>query len=392
MSKPTENTVDFSNKHIRHAARASFIFIGMGMAIWGALIPFMKANLKVDEAVLGLLLLCVGLGGLLAMPFAGALASRFGCRRTLQVVIPLEFSVLVGVAVVDNIWLAAIACLVKGIAVGIADVVVNIQAVFIEKGCTRKLMSNMHAMFSAGSIIGALGMVGLLTLGMTPIYAVTLLAVLVCSITLLYCRPNFLPYGSEEKNAQGHSLTLPKGIVIVIGGLCFLLYMNEGVLLDWAALFLVEEHNTPIERATLAFAIFSAATVVGRLLGDRIVQEFGVKTVLMTGAFISAMGHIMVLFAPSSALVFIGFALVGLGAANLIPQLFSFSAKQSAMPTHMAIAAITMLGFLGVLVGPAMMGFVAEAFSLPMVFGLMALFLCAIIIVTPKLVKNLIND
>ncbi len=398
MSQSTHTSIDFSDRHIRQAARLSFIFVGMGMAIWGALIPFLKVNLNVNEAVLGLLLLCVGLGGLIAMPFAGAMASRFGCKHTLQIVIPLEFLVLVGVTFIENIWLAAIACLLKGIAVGIADVVINIQAVFIEKWSSRKLMSNMHAMFSAGSIIGALGMVGLLSIGITPSYAVGALACIVCAIVYVYCRRYFLPFGSEEgennKNSNGkaqkkHGITLPKGIVIFIGSLCFLLYMNEGVLLDWAALFLVEEHNTPIAQATLAFAIFSAATVVGRLLGDRIVQIFGVLKVLVLGALMSALGHGIVLYAPSTMGAFVGFALVGLGAANLVPQLFSFSAKQQTMPTHMAIAAITMLGFLGVLVGPAMMGFVAESCTLPAVFGLMSFFLCIIAAVAPLLVKKL---
>ncbi len=390
MNTAQQNQVDFSNRHIRQAARLSFVFVGIGMAVWGALIPFIKANLQIDEAILGLLLLCVGLGGLVAMPFAGAMASRFGCKRTLQVVIPLEFVAMVGITFVENIWLAALASLIKGIAVGIADVVINIQAVFIEKGCERKLLSNMHAMFSVGSIMGALGMVALLSAGFSPSLAVFLLAGTVCAAIGFYCRRYFLPYGSEEGSEEGgHAITLPQGIVIVIGFLCFLLYMNEGVLLDWAALFLVEEHNTPIAQATLAFAIFSAAMVAGRLVGDRLVQELGAKTVLMAGGLLAAMGHGIVLYAPSAWLSFAGFALVGLGSANLIPQLFSFSAKQKAMPTHMAIAAITMMGFLGVLVGPAMMGFVAEAFSLPTVFGLMSFFLCVVAAATPFLIKAL---
>ncbi len=389
MIHSEQESVDFSNRHIRQAARLSFIFVGMGMAVWGALIPFLKVNLNVNEAVLGLLLLCVGLGGLLAMPFAGGIAAKFGCKRTLQVVIPLEFAAMVGITFVENILLAVLACLLKGISVGIADVVINIQAVFIERGCARKLLSNMHAMFSVGNIVGALGIVGLLSLGMTPTLAVSLLAIITCLTTWLYCRRYYLSYGSEDDSDSGHGLTLPKGVVIVIGLLCFLLYMNEGVLLDWAALFLVEEHNTPMTQATLAFAIFSTATVMGRLVGDRIVQEFGSKKILIVGALVSAVGHGIVLTAHNTWIAFAGFALVGLGAANLIPQLFSFSAKQDAMPMHLAIAAITMLGFLGILVGPAMMGFVAEAYTLPSVFGLMSFFLCIIALVTPFLMKKL---
>ncbi len=389
MIHSEQANIDFSNRHIHYSARLSFIFAGMGMTIWGALIPFIKVNLNINEAALGLLLLCVSLGGFLVIPFTGGIAAKFGCKRTLQMVILLEFAVMVSITFVENILLAILACLLKGISVGIGTVVINIQAVFIEKGCARQLLSHMHAMFSIGNIAGALSMVGLLSLGLSPALAVGLLGFVSCLITWMYCRRYYLPYGSEGGNEGGHGLTLPKGIVIVIGLLCFLVYMNRSVLLDWAALFLVEEHNMPKEQAMLAFALFSATAVIARLMGDKMVQEFGSKKVLIVGSLVAAIGHVIVINANSTWLAFTGFALVGLGVANLIPQLFSFSAKQDVMPTHLAIAAITMLGFLGILVGRVMMGFVAETYTLPVVFGLLSFFLCIIVLVTPFLMKRL---
>ncbi len=387
-----QKNIDFSHGHVRHAARLSFMFAGVNFAVWGALIPFLKVNLQVNDAALGLLLLCLGLGAMAALPFAAALAARFGCRRILQVAVPLEFIGVLGICVVENVWLAAVLCLLRGIMVGIVDVVINIQAVFMEKGCGQKLMSHMHAMLSLGSIVGGMVMVALLSAGLSPFVSVLLLTAMVCCVMWLYCARHFLPYGKDESDAQQGGkqvFPLPKGIVIVIGAVCFLLYMNGAVLLDWGALLLVEEHAIAMSQSSLAFTIYASATVTGRLMGNRVMQAFGVRKVLVVGAMLAAMGYGIIFLAPNVWTAFGGFALVGLGASNIIPQLYSFSAKQSTMSTHMAIAAISFMGFSGKVVGPAFMGVVAEVFTLPVVFGSMFFFLCLVAAMVSLLTKNL---
>ncbi len=386
----TVSGTDFSNVHIGHAARLSFVFLGIAVAMWGALIPYIKLQLKVNEGTLGLLLLCVGFGGLVSMLLSASLAARFGCKRLLQLCIPADFLITVAILFVEDVWFAALIFTLKGMSTGIVDVVINIQALFIEKGCARKLLSHMHAMYSLGCIVGALAMAAMLSMGFSPLQAVSLLSLLACLCTWLYCQRFFLTYGSDAAETSHTPLFVcPKGIVFIIGILCFLLYMNEGIVLDWAALFLTQERGVPIAQATFAFAIFSITMTIGRLCGDALTEKYGVQKMLILSAGLAALGHVLVLCSHGRSLAFMGFALVGLGSSNLVPQFFAFSARQKTMPTHMALAAITMLGYLGLLVGPAMMGFVAETFNLTTVFGLTAVFLLVVGCAVPFIVRRL---
>ncbi len=387
-----QKNIDFSHGHVRHAARLSFLFAGVNFTVWGALIPFLKVNLQVNDAMLGFLLLCLGLGAIMILPFAGALVARFGCKRILQVAIPLEFMGMIGLSVVEDVWLAALLCLLRGVLVGMVDVSINIQAVFIEKGCGQRLMSHMHAMLSIGSIIGGLVMVALLSFGLSPFWAVLLLTVVVCSVVWLYCDRHFLPYGKDEEDAQQSGkqvFALPKGVVVIIGAVCFLLYMNGAVLLDWAALLLVEEYAIAMSQASLAFTVYASTTVLGRLVGNALMQNFGIRKVLVLGAMLAALGYGIICLASHVWLALGGFALVGLGASNIIPQLYAFSRRQNVMPVHLAITATSLMGFSGMVIGPSAMGIVAEIFTLPAVFGYMSCFFCLVAAMVYVLVKKL---
>ncbi len=360
----TDISFDVKKKHVLWASRFSFVLLGVSVALWGALIPYIKLDFQISEGLLGILLLCVGLGGLCAMPFAGILASHLSCRRVLQYCIPLNFFFLLCIPLLEHIWLLGLCLIALGALSGIIDVVINIQAVFIEKGRQEALMSGLHGMYSLGNILGALGMIALLSLGFTPLYAVGIFTLLACSSIFFYCTPHFLPYGSEEDSV----FVLPRGIVIFMGILCFLLYMNEGVVLDWAAVFLTTERAVEPAQSSLAFALFSCTMTIGRLFGDKLVQLLGAKKILFLGALVAMLGYTLVLVTDAAWLSLVGFACVGLGSANMVPQIFSLAAQQKVMPVHMAITAVTTLGFTGLLVGPVAMGFVAQATSLASIF------------------------
>ncbi len=361
------NIMNISSSPVLWASRCSFVLLGISVAVWGALIPYVTLHLQIGEGILGLLLLCVGFGGLCAMPFAGILASRFGCRRVLFYSILLNFFLLLCIPLISSIVLMGMCLFCMGAMSGVTDVVINIQAIFIEKGRQENILSGLHGMYSLGNIVGAMGMIGLLSLGIMPLYAVGVF-VMMASLCVFFCLPYFLPYGSE---GEGESVfVMPRGIVVLMGLLCFLLYMNEGVVLDWAAMFLTVERAVDPAQAPLAFALFSLTMTCGRLLGDKLARVFGAKKLLLYGVFLAMLGYGIVLITDTVALSLLGFACVGLGSANMVPQIFSLSAQQKAMPVHMAIAAVTTLGFTGLLVGPVLMGFVAELTSLATIFAL----------------------
>ncbi len=378
--------IDLLRPQIRFAAYWTFILLGIAVAAWGALIPYIKENLAISEGILGLLLLCVGLGALSAMPFAGGLSSRFGCRRILQLAIPMFFILLVLVSITKNIWLCAILLFMLGMMSGITDIVVNIQAVIIENAYPKKLMSAMHGMYSLGNILGALSMIALLSLNLSPFLSTIILTCLAIGIVFFYCSPHLLPFASKKNdNAK---FVIPRGIVLVVGSLCFLLYMSEGVVLDWAAIFLISQRQVDPAQASMAFVFFATTMTIGRLVGDRLIHEFGVRKVLIYGLILAALGQIIVLIGDSSTLSIMGFACTGLGLANAVPQLFSFAAKQDEVPVHIAISTVTILGFTGVLIGPAVMGFVAELTDISAVFALVGIILLFIGVVIHFIFKK----
>ena len=365
------------------AARFVFGAVGFGVAAWAAQIPSVKFALGIEEHVLGLLLLLVGVGATVSMPLAGNLAGRFGCRTILYICFPVYFIGLTTAMLAGEPWVLAINLLVLGVAVGFLDVVMNIQAVSIEAAEGRSMMSGFHGMYSLGSILGAAGTGLLLGFGLTPPVTTALIAALNCLLMVCVFGRHF----STRRTSQNttHVFVMPRGPVLVLGVLCFILYMNEGVIMDWGALFMTGAHGLSTAYAAQTFAVFSLTLTIGRLFGDRITILFGAERVLVCGGIVAALGYLVVLLATSAWGALAGFAIIGLGASNLIPLLLSLSSRQKVMPVNLAVAATTTLGFLGVLAGPALMGFVAHVTSLYAVFGIVLVLMLVVSLVASTL-------
>lgn len=370
------------------AGRIAFALLGVMVSMWAALIPYVKQSLQVSEATIGMLLLSLGIGAVVAMPITGTLAVRFGCRRLLFFAFPFSFLLLLLLPSISTLWLFAIALFALGLMIGLIDVAINIQAVLTESFYTRSMMSNFHGMYSLGGILGAAIMAGLLSLGLTPTLTVLLLGLCCVLLTLAYAK-YFLPYGKDPRapvapthdSPRPSRFIMPKGAVLFLGILCFFLYMNEGTVLGWSGLFLTTDKGVPTSQAGLAYAVFCVTMAIGRLSGDRLAMAYGSYKVLITGAVIIFIGYVMAVASPLALWAYVGFALVGLGSSNMVPQLFSMAAKQKDMPVNVAVAVVTTVGYSGHLLGPAIMGFVAHSFGLQFVFELVALFMVLILVV-----------
>lgn len=344
------------------ATRAVFLVAGLAMAAWAPLVPFAKARLGVDDGTFGLLLLCLGLGSIIAMPVTGILANRFGCRRVIvlgSLVLALALPFL---ATAGSVLELAVALTLFGASVGTVDVAMNIQAVMVEKDSGRSMMSGFHGLFSLGGIVGAGGVSLLLGAGLEPLAATLVVDALL--VALLVCAfAGLLPYGNQDAGTTP-LFVLPKGIVVFIGLLCFLTFLCEGAILDWSALFMVAAHNADPAQAGLGYTMFAVAMTVGRLSGDWIVRHLGGTRILIVGGILGAAGFLLAVFAPDPMLALAGFGLVGLGASNIVPVFFTAAGAQTSMPPSLAVAAITTIGYAGILIGPAAIGFVAQHSSL----------------------------
>ncbi|MCC5466169.1 MFS transporter [Pelosinus baikalensis] len=351
------------------STRVAFFIAGFGISAWAPLIPYAKDRLGIDEGVLGLLLLCLGAGSIITMPIAGALAARFGCRLMIGAATVLICASLPFLAMVASVPALVIVLLIFGAAIGAVDVVVNIQAVIVEKASGKAMMSGFHGLWSVGGFVGAGGVSGLLWMGVSPLVAVLCVIVVIVGLLLTFGR-HLLPYGTEDKD--GPLFVLPKGIVLFIGFLCFIVFLAEGSMLDWSAVFLTSLRGVDFSQAGLGYSLFSVTMMIGRLSGDRIVQKFGGKQILIFGGICAASGIAIAIFIPTWIASLIGFGLVGLGASNIVPVLYSVLGRQKVMPANLAVSAVTTLGYSGILVGPALIGAIAHITSLSFAFLIVA--------------------
>ena len=358
------------------STRIAFFIAGFGLAAWAPLVPYAKARAGLDEATLGLLLLCLGAGSILAMPISGILATRFGCRRVLiggTLLICLALPLL---ATASSLALLIATLFVFGAGLGAVDSTVNLQAVIVERASGRNMMSGFHGLFSVGGIAGAAGVSALLALGLSPLWAIVVVIVLILA-ALLKAAPHLLAYGSES---TGPAFAVPHGVVLFIGLLCFTVFLAEGAMLDWSAVFLTTEKNIGEAYAGLGYAAFALTMTAGRLMGDTIVKRLGARRVIVLGGMFAAAGMALATLGTGWEVALLGYALVGVGCSNIVPVLYTAVGKQTVMPENIAVPAITTLGYAGILAGPAAIGFIAHASSLSIAFLLITAMLMAVAI------------
>jgi hypothetical protein len=252
------------------------------------------------------------------------------------------------------------ALLTYGAALGSVDCVMNTQAVIVERASHRPMMSGFHSLFSVGGIIGAGGVSTLLSMGASPLAAMLCVTAGIIA-ALIKAAPHLLPFGGEQ---AGPAFAIPRGVVLSIGVLCFIMFLTEGAVLDWSAIFLTSARGVRPYYGGLGYAAFALTMTVGRLTGDAIVRRIGGVSVVVIGGLCAAAGLFLAALCPAWAAGILGFALVGAGCANIVPALYTAVGRQKFMPDHVAIPAITTLGYAGILVGPAVIGFVAQVSSL----------------------------
>ena len=352
----------------QHSTRLLFLLAGFSAAAWASLVPVAKAATGVNEGQLGLVLLCLGIGSLLAMPVSGVVSTRHGCRKVLMVCGVALCACLPLLASVQNVFTLAAALFFFGAMIGIFDCVMNIQAVIVERDSKRPLMSGFHGFFSLGGLLGATTTSAIMDLGVSPFATVSGIA-LAGVLLLMTIRRHILPYGNP---AEGPPFALPRGEVLFLGMLCMTVFLVEGSMMDWSAVMLTENHGMPVAQAGYGFAAFSLTMTFGRLTGDRIVARVGRRSVVTVGGLLAMGGILLATLVPLWQAALLGYAMVGLGCSNIVPVLFTAVGRQTSMPQSVAVPAMSTLGYAGVLAGPAAIGFIAHRSSLPMAFLLVA--------------------
>jgi len=256
--------------------------------------------------------------------------------------------------------------------VGILDVAVNIHAVLVEKAAGKRIMSGMHGLWSAGGFVGAAAFSLLRQFGLSPAATVFCIALAMLLVLVIF-GPHLLP--ADRRSKSSGTLAFPKGIVALVGTLCAVSFLAEGAVLDWSGVFLTSSRGFDLSLAGFGYASFSAAMLIGRLGGDRIVRKLGDQITVIGGAIFAAVGFFIVVLAAPAELSLLGFFLVGIGSANIVPVFYSLLGNQKIMPITAAVSAVTTMGYLGILMGPAVIGFIAHKTSLLAAFTMLAVLL-----------------
>lgn len=355
------------------AVRVFFFVGGFGTASWAPLIPLLKERLNIEEAVLGMLLLCIGIGSLVTMPTAATIVRKFGINRVLLFMVVSFAIILLCLSLVNHIYLTIALLFIFGAVMGAIDVVVNIAAVTLEKASKKQLMSGLHAMWSLGGFVGASAFTIMILLHLSPVSATLIASTCMIVLGLFFSRVPFV----EERTVGKEQpfIAIPKGIVIFVGLATFISFLIEGAVMDWSGVFLLEVKKLEVAYAGLGFSFFSGAMLLMRFCGDALLLHFGPKKVVGLGALVAIGGFVMTMIAPSGYSNLLGFFLIGLGMANVVPTFYSVLGRQSIMPVGIAVAAVSTLGYLGILMGPAIIGFVAHITNLVFAFGGLAILL-----------------
>ena len=357
----------------RLSTRFSFFGLGFATAAWAPLIPFAQQRLHFNHADFGLLLLCSGLGAMLAMPATGKIVQRVGCR------VPIGFALLLLAVLLPSLslWttplMMAITLFLFGTAAGSLGVALNIQAVVVEKNSLKSLMSGFHGMASLGGLAGVLTITALLALSISAVmsaFAVSLLLVIIVFLSVPYSIKAVENTSLEASSKVKKSIRqrLPQPLIILIGITCFIIFMTEGAAMDWSGIYLTQQYGVNTAFAGLAYTFFAIAMTTGRFTGHYLIRYFGEKKLLTYSAICATLGLALVSIAPYWWLVLVGYTLVGTGCSNIVPIMFSRAGRQTVMPSAVALSCVSTMAYTGILVGPAFIGMVSELIGLSTVF------------------------
>jgi MFS family permease len=374
------------NRPAQLSTRIAFLIAGIGFSTLAPLIPGIKAHLHLDDSTLGLLLLCVGLGSIVVMPFAGGFSAKFGCRNVIVVsALGLCLSLPL-IAFAPSIPFLVGGLLLMGAGGGTLDVVMNIQAVVVEQESNRPMMSGFHGMFSVGGILGAGGLTALLSLRVSPVVGQAIIAG-ACALMLGVVTPKLLARIAPGEATKPKTFSLPRGKVLLLGILCLIVFMGEGSVTDWSGVLLNDFRHVDLNFAGMGYVAFAAMMTLNRLTGDIVVAKLGRRAVMLGGSSCAAIGFALAALVPNWLTSVLGFAMVGIGLANVVPILFTATGNQDDMPANLALSSVTTMGYIGLLAGPPMLGFIAHKTSLLISLGFLSL-LCIVVAICTRFVTE----
>jgi MFS family permease len=356
-------------RRARISVGAVFLIHAAVFGSWAPRIPAIKHHVGVGDGGLGVALAGLAVGLFVGTRVAGGIVDRFGSRRAIRVGALALCATLLGPALADDLATLTAALAVLGVVAGFLDVSMNAQAVAVERGYARPIMSGLHGLWSIGLLAGALGAAAAAAAGASPTLHFALVALGLASASLmllgglLSAGAEALPAEDGDAGLSGWRLLLAP-VVLFLGLIAFSSFIGEGAAADWSAVYLRDNLDSSHAFATAAFAAFSFAMAASRFAADRLSARFGPAAVVRTGALVAAVGLAVGLALAEPVAAVIGFGLLGLGLAPVVPITFSAAGNTRLGPTGVILGRVVTIGYLGSIIGPVLIGAFASVVGL----------------------------
>ncbi|RKW71602.1 MFS transporter [Galactobacter caseinivorans] len=362
----------------RLAVLINFFAVGFGLAAWVVHVPNVMGATGLDDAGLGFLLLVMGVASLAAMQGGGYLSARYGSRGLLIVGALVMVVGLLGAGLAQTPHWLGVALGAFGVGSGAMDIGMNEQAVRVERAYGRPIMGSMHAFFSVGGATGAAVGVPLLSLGLPSAATMGIMggvSLLLAAVALpwvlagpaveepaaMHAAPAPADHAAPEK--PGGPSVLRLGTILAI--MAFSFFLAEGTVNDWSARHSVEHLGQSASTAAIAYGVFSVFMTLGRFAADRVAGAVGAVAVVRYGSLLAAAGMALVVLAPSFPVAVAGWGLYGVGLSGIVPQLFSAAGALVSGPrAPVVLSRVVGAGYVGLLAGPAIVGWLSAGIGL----------------------------
>ena len=363
---------------MRLAVSTFYFSMGLTFATWASRIPDIKQTLHLSEADLGTVLFSIPCGQLLMMPFSAKIVVKYGSSKTVLAGIIMYIAAMVSLGIGTERWHLMLSLFFFGVFSNFTNISVNTQGLLTEGIFKKPIMSSFHGAWSLAGFTGALIGLLMMNIGLPPrthFAVVALLLYIVIALNfrhLVKTRPA-KPQAIEADKQKG---LLPKlnPALVWLGVIGFCSMVSEGIMFDWSGVYFKEVVKAPESLVVLGYTSFMIMMASGRFIGDKITARFGRKRVLQVSGVLISGGMYLAVFLPYIIPSAIGFMLVGLGVSTVVPGVYSIAGKTPGIEPSKALTAVSSVSFLGFLIGPPVIGYIAHAIGLQYSFAIIGMF------------------
>lgn len=369
-------------KIARIATGAAFFMLGVGTGTWASRIPDIQERLGLNAAELGGVLLGMPVGSFLSLLPAGWVVTRFGSRKVILYTAIAFAIVLPCLGLAATPWLLVLSLFGFGVCADVMNIALNTQAVTVEEQLGKSIMSSFHALWSVGAMVGALTGGLMIAWHISPIQHFAFIGVALVVLTFIFYQ-HLLPNDRQTRENQP-LFALPDRPLLLFGLIAFCAMLTEGSMADWSSIYYKQTLTAGTGIATTGYTAFTLTMSLIRFAGDWLTERVGIRKLLQISGLLVALGMGLAVTWPTSIVVIIGFMLIGIGVATVVPLVYSAAGRSESMSAGVALAAVSTVGISGFLFGPVLIGFIAEATTLRFALGLVVFLGLGITLLTSR--------